>query len=298
MFRVADRGELFNLSVSGVETGPTMVNIRTLDPQSSPSAAFGSQLRSSREAHGWSQDQLAERMEYSGTYVSAVETARKSPTLKFAKSADAALGTGQTLELMWWGVKRSALPGFPEHAAQETRATKIRIFEPTIIPGLLQTREYAAAHATANVQRGAITREQADERLRFLATRQRLHLRTSPPFIHAVIDESAIRRRIGGSEVTAAQLDHLVAMAAQPHVILQITPFSLHEPIPFGAFVTLLTFPDRSVAGYTESADRGFVIRETTTVADWERAYDRLQADALPRTESLALIRKAREELT
>lgn len=158
------------------------MNRKELDPAKSPRHAFGSQLRSSREALGLTQDQCGDRMGYSGTYISAVEVGRKSPTLKFAKAADRALGTGQTLELMWWGIKRSALPGFLEHAAHEARAAEIRVFEPSIIPGLLQTPEYAAAHATAGVKRGVITQEQAEERLTFLAARQRLHSRAVPPW--------------------------------------------------------------------------------------------------------------------
>jgi hypothetical protein len=236
-------------------------------------------------------------MGYSGTYVSAVEVARKSPTLKFARAADGALGSGQTHELMWWGMKRSSLPGFLEHAAHEAKAEEIRVFEPTIIPGLLQTAEYATAHATASVKRGVITQEQADERLTFLATRQRLHARPAPPFVHAVIDESGIRRAIGGAGIMARQLDHLVHMAERPHVLLQIVPFSLPEPVPFSGLVTLLTFRDRAVEGYTESAERGFVIRESETVVQWERAYDRLQAEALSTAASLALIRDAREDM-
>ncbi|MFJ6212127.1 Scr1 family TA system antitoxin-like transcriptional regulator [Streptomyces sp. NPDC092296] len=273
------------------------MNRKKLDPARSPRDAFGSQLRSSREAAGLTQDELAARMEYSGTYISAVEVARKSPTLKFARAADRALGPGQTLELMWWGVKRSALPGFPEHAAQEARAAEIRVFEPSVIPGLLQTPGYAAAHAAAGVKRGAITQEQADERLTFLAARQRLHARSAPPLVHVVLDESGIRRATGGAAVMAAQLDHLAQMAERPHVVLQIAPFTLTEPIPFSGFITLLTFPDRSVAGYTESAERGFVIRDAETVTSWERTYDRLQVEALSMTASLALIRDVRKDL-
>ncbi|MEV7783016.1 helix-turn-helix transcriptional regulator [Kitasatospora sp. NPDC088351] len=274
------------------------MNRKELDPAKSPRAAFGSQLRSSREALGLTQDQLAARMEYSGTYISAVEVARKSPGLKFARAADQAMGTGQTLELMWWGVKRSALPGFPEHAAQEARATEIRVFEPSIIPGLLQVPEYAAVHADAGVRRGVITQDQAHDRLTFLAARQRMHKRTKPPLLHAVIDESGIRRATGGAAVMADQLDHLIAMAERPHVVLQIAPFALIEPLPFSGFITLLTFPDRSVAGYTESAERGFVIRDAETVTSWERAYDRLQVEALSMAASLALIRDVRKDLT
>lgn len=96
----------------------------------------------------------------------------------------------------------------------------------------------------------------------------------------------------------ARQLGHLVDMAERPRVMLQVLPFELAEPAPFASFVTLLTFPDRSVEGYTESAERGYVIRDAETVTTWERAYDRLQAQALPMDASLALIRNVREDLT
>ncbi|WP_043464268.1 helix-turn-helix transcriptional regulator [Kitasatospora sp. MBT66] len=274
------------------------MNRKKLDPAKSAAAAFGAQLRSSRDAANLTQDGLGIVIGYSSTYISAIEVGRRSPSLKFAKAADRALDTGQTLELMWWGVKRSALPGFPEHAAQEARSTKIRVFEPSIIPGLLQTPAYAAAHASASVRRGSITQPEADERLTFLAARQKLLKRAKAPLMHAVIDESGIRRRTGGIEVMRAQLDHLVTMAARPHVVLQVAPFSLIDPVPFSGFVTLLTFADRTVNGYTESADRGFVIRDPDTVASWERAYDRLQVEALSMTATLDLIRETRRDLT
>lgn len=85
-------------------------------------------------------------------------------------------------------------------------------------------------------------------------------------------------------------------MAEVPHVVLQVVPFALAEPVPFSGLVTLLTLPDRSVEGYTESAERGFVVRDTEAVASWERAYDRLQVEALSTAASLALIRNARED--
>ena len=68
-----------------------------------------------------------------------------------------------------------------------------------------------------------------------------------------------------------AQLDHLVVMARRPHVIVQVAPFGLAEFVPFRAFVTLLTFADRSVFGYTESAEEGNVVRHDETVRAWEK---------------------------
>ncbi|MGW2251173.1 helix-turn-helix domain-containing protein [Kitasatospora sp. NPDC001660] len=274
------------------------MNRKELDPTSSPREAFGALLRSSREAVGWTQDDLAEAMKYSDSYISAVETGRKSTSRDFVRAADKALGTGQTLELMWVGMRRKGfLEGFPEHAAQEARASEIRIYEPNLIPGLLQTKAYASAIEAAAVQRGSSAPDQADERVKFLLTRQRLLKRAVPPVIHAVIDESGLYRQVGGAATMCAQLDHLAEMAAKPYVILQVAPFSLAEHAPFWSFVTLLTFADRSVVGYTESADQGFVVREDGTVRAWERAYDRLQVEALTRAATLDLIRKARKEL-
>ncbi|MGK4582579.1 helix-turn-helix domain-containing protein [Kitasatospora sp. HPMI-4] len=275
------------------------MNRRELDPKSSPRAAFGAQLRSSREARDWTQGELGERMGgYSDSYISAVETGRKSTSRDFARAADKAFGTGQTLELMWIGLRRKGfIEGFPEHAAQEARAAEIRIFEPNMVPGLLQTRAYATALEAAAVQRGSTTPDQAEERVKFLATRQRLLKRPTPPLIHAVMDESVIRRPVGGLETMHAQLDHLAELAGRPHVLLQVAPYALAEHAPFRSVITLLTFADRSVVGYTESAEQGYVVRKDETVRDWERAYDRLQVEALTRAASLDLIRKARKEL-
>nr|WP_223243469.1 helix-turn-helix transcriptional regulator [Streptomyces sp. CBMA123] len=255
-------------------------------------------LRSSREARGWTQQELAVAMGYSDSYISAVETGRKSTSRDFVRAADKALGTGQTLELVWVGMrKKGFLEGFPEHAAQEARASGIRIFDPNLIPGLFQTKAYAAAREMAAVQRGSSTQDQADERVRFLVARQRLFKRAEPPVIHAVIDESGIRRPIGGAATMRAQLDHLAEVASNPNVILQVAPFGLAEHSPFRAVVTLLTFADRSVVGYTESAEQGFVVREDRTVRAWEKAYDRLRVEALNSGATLDLIRRARKEL-
>ncbi|MEU9047084.1 MULTISPECIES: helix-turn-helix transcriptional regulator [unclassified Kitasatospora] len=274
------------------------MNRRELDPTSSPRESFGALLRSSREALGWTQQDLAAAMGYSDSYISAVETGRKSTSRAFVRAADKALGTGQTLELMWLGMRRKGfLEGFPEHAAQEARASEIRIYEPNLVPGLFQTKAYASAIEAAAVQRGSSTPDQAEERVKFLMKRQGLLKRAKPPVIHAVIDESCIRRPVGGAATMRSQLDHLVEMVMKPHVIFQVAPFAMAEHAPFRAFVTLLTFADRSVVGYTESADHGFVVREDKTVREWETAYHRLQVEALTRAASLDLIRKAREEL-
>lgn len=275
------------------------MNRKDLDPLSSPKASFGAQLRRLREARKLSQSGLGELINYSDTHVSAVETALKSPTLKFVQAVDAALDSGGTLEIVWWHLKASALlAGFPEYAEHEAGAAEIKVFELGVIPGLLQTPAYAAADASGYVQRGKITQAQAEERVAFLATRQRLLHRKPPPIFQAVLDESCIRRLVGGPAVMIEQLEHLETLSRQPHVIIQVAPYTLGEQRPFSSHVNLLMLPDGTMLGYEETLQRAFLERDRKTVTELRRDYDRLQVDALSQADSVALIRKVRKELT
>lgn len=182
-----------------------MVNRKQLDPDD-PDASFGLQLRQARDARGWTQDELSGRMGCSGTHISAVETGRRSPTPRFARSADRALGTGDKFSRMVQAMKDlTMLEGFPEYVGYEGRAVEIRLYQVGIIPGLLQTPEYARVLADSAVRRGAITPEQADERVSFLAERQAALVRPKPPMLFVTMDESCICRPVGGSAVMNAQ---------------------------------------------------------------------------------------------
>ncbi|MEO3977606.1 helix-turn-helix transcriptional regulator [Streptomyces sp. CAU 1734] len=279
-----------------------MVNIKELRPESSPEAAFGARLRSSREAHNWTQDELAARMGYSGRHISGVETGRKPPTLRFSRSADVVFGleeTSDTFERAWREIRHGALlEGFPEYVGYEGRAVEIRLFEVGVIPGPLQTREYAAAIEASHVKRGFSTPEQADERVSFLIERQASLTKPVPPLVIAVLDESCIRRWVGGPRVMEEQLRHLAEFAEQPNTSLQIAPFSMGERRPFNRLVNLLTLADRSVVAYVESQSQGYLDRELTSVVPLVRAYHQLQTEAPSQAESVAMINQVRKGTT
>ncbi|MFF5721972.1 Scr1 family TA system antitoxin-like transcriptional regulator [[Kitasatospora] papulosa] len=270
------------------------MNRKELNPGSSPHAAYGARLRRSREARGWKQEDLAARMEYSSTHVSAVETGRKLPTLRFSRSTDLALGVGDTkdsFEREWAEIRNgSLLEGFPEYVGYEGRAVEIRLFEIGLVPGLLQTPQYARALAQSEVQRGAITPEQADERVSFLAVRQSALTRRKPPMMLVVMDESCLRHQVGGVEVMAVQLQRLVDFAAMPNTVLQVSPFDVGARRAFNLPVNLLTMADRSTVGYAESQAQGHLDRETTRVLSMLTAYHHLQAEALSQAASVAMI--------
>lgn len=272
------------------------MNRKELDPEMSAAARFGERLRRLRDERGWTQDELAVRMGCSGSHISAVETGRRSPTSRFSTSADRALGTGDQLERQGRAVRNTAiLDGFPEYAAHETRAAEIRLFELGIVPGLLQTPEYAAAIATGAVRRGAITEQQAEERLTLLARRQASLERTPAPLVYAVLDESCIRRPVGGPGVMAAQLERLVAFAELPTTVLQVAPYELGERRAFDLPVLLLTLADRSLIVYAESAMQGQLDRDTGVVLRMLTAYHQLQAEARSQAESVAMIEQLRK---
>ncbi|KOT89480.1 DNA-binding protein [Streptomyces sp. NRRL F-5755] len=275
------------------------MNRKELRPGSSPQAAFGAHLRGLREGRGWTQEDLAGHMGYSSVHISAVETGRKPPTLPFSRSADRAfglVGAANTFEREFREIKHgSLLEGFPEYVGYEARAVEIRLYNIGIIPGLLQTSEYARVLANSAVRRGAITPQQADERVAFLAERQAALERPRPPMVFVAIDESCIRRQVGGSAVMDAQLTRLVEFADLPNTLLQVAPYEIGERRTFDLPVNLLTLPDRSLIYYAESQAQGNLDRESASVVPVLTAYHQLQAEALSQAASVAMIEQVRK---
>ncbi|MER7701854.1 helix-turn-helix transcriptional regulator [Kitasatospora sp. NPDC097605] len=275
------------------------MDVLEVDAMSSPAVRFGQELARLRRSRGWSQVALAKRMGYSNTLVSYVERAKRPPTMNFAVKADQVFETGGTFYELWRRhTKASLLEGFPEFADGEARCRRLRGFALTIVNGLFQVQEYAEALAYAAVQRGAITQSEAEQRVEFMLARQRVLDRRKPPLVHVALDEDCLVRRIGGRAVMLKQLDRIVELAARPNITIQVAPFSLGENLPFTMPVTLLDLPDGSVVGYAESHARGYLERRREIVSGWEREYDQLVVEALPKAASLALIHKARRELT
>ncbi|WP_299529193.1 helix-turn-helix transcriptional regulator [uncultured Streptomyces sp.] len=276
-----------------------MVNRKELNPGASPRAAYGARFRRFREERGWSQEALAGKLTYSSQHVSAVETSRKPPSLPFSREIDRAFGTAETTESFereWREMRNgSLLEGFPEYVAYEGRAVELRLYNVGIIPGLLQTPEYAQVLADSAVRRGTITSQQAEERVAFLAERQAALVRPRPPMLFVTMDESCIRRRVGGEAVMEGQLARLAEIAELPHTLLQVAPYDIGERRTFDLPVNLLTMSDRSVVCYAESQAQGHLDREATSVLPMLTAYHQLQAESLSQAASVALINQLRK---
>ncbi|UNZ02130.1 hypothetical protein SRIMHP_40995 (plasmid) [Streptomyces rimosus subsp. rimosus] len=252
-----------------------------------------------REGRGWTQDSLAERMGYSSVHISAVETGRKPSTLRFSRSADRAFGLegkADTFESEFREVRHgSLLEGFPEYVAHEGRAIEVRLYEVGVIPGLLQTVEYAATLEADAVRREMTTAEQAQERVALVPRRQAALVRNPSPLLHAVLDESCVRRPMGDAAVMDDQLARLLKFAEMPNTVLQVAPFSMGARRPFSLPVTVLTMADRSIMSYAESAQRGHLERDSASVTLILKAYHQLQAEALSQAASTAMIEELRK---
>nr|EIF90220.1 DNA-binding protein [Streptomyces tsukubensis NRRL18488] len=187
------------------------------------------------------------------------------------------------------------LEGFPEFVGYESRAVEIRLYEIGIVPGLLQTPEYARVLVDAAVQRGSITPELAEERISFLTERQTALIRPRPPMVIVVMDESCIHRQVGGPAIMGAQLDRLVQFAEAPNSMVQIAPYAIGERRPFNYPLTVLTLQDRSVVAYAESQTQGHFDRHAPSVLPQLTAYHQLQAVSASQAESVAMINEVRK---
>lgn len=257
-------------------------------------AYFGREVRCFREHLGMTQLQLADQAGYERAYVSKVEGGKLLGSLQFAQSCDRIFGTPGVFVRLRERVSERGHPGwFIPYVTIEREATCILDCSPVIIPGILQTREYATA-----VFRQAHPREDAEAiaaRVEARLARRAVLTRPEPPLLWVVIHEAALRTVIGGPDVMAAQLDSVLEAADSPHVTIQVLPYA--QGLPAGASLFILVTPEVGpTLLYSEAMTGGHVEDSVAAVAEAQDRYDRLRAAALPPQESLAFIREVMEE--
>ena len=267
----------------------------------SPLAVFSSELRHYRTRAQLSQDQLGEKIQYSGKTVAAVENGHRRPTEDFASRCDAALGTGGALtrlrELLRDQMQQQAWPvWFRDWPAIEREADALHSWEPAVIPGLLQTGDYARAILTAALPDEPA--ERIEEHVEARLQRQEIFQRKDAPLFCAVMDESVLRRPVGSREIMAAQLDQLLAAAARNRTTVLIVPASAGAHIGLSGAFAVAQFHEAASVSYLDTAAQGQITSDPATVRRCVRACDRLQAESLPPRVSAGLISEVRNEWT
>ena len=196
---------------------------RGRDGQVSALALFSGELRQARSRAGLTQDQLAEKLAYSTSLVAHVETGSRAPSLDFAARADEALGTGGLLTRLQPFVRAEAYPAwFRDWVEIEREATSLRWFEPLLVPGLLQTEDYARAVLAA--AHPAAPEGEVDRLVIARMDRQAILARADPPLMWVIVDEGVLTRPLGGAGVMRDQIGRLIAAAHQPKIVLQVLP--------------------------------------------------------------------------
>ncbi|SCE71345.1 DNA-binding transcriptional regulator, XRE-family HTH domain [Micromonospora viridifaciens] len=247
-------------------------------------------LKAARAGADVSQEGLATLIKWSPSTVAAIETGRRRPTMEFALAADQALGTGGLLANLLEAADRERGPSwFVPWRGYEQQATRLRAFEACLVPGLLQTEDYArAVISTGGLHPPAVV----DELVAVRMERQQLLQRDRPPHCVFLLDETAVRRPVGGPAVLDAQLGRLLEVAELSAVRLHVIPLAVGEHAGLGGGFVLAELPDGERVLYLENAARGHVVDDPETIGLIERKWDSLLGEALSTGASLDLIRK------
>ncbi|WTW93710.1 helix-turn-helix domain-containing protein [Streptomycetaceae bacterium NBC_01309] len=269
---------------------------KDLDP-SHGRGLYGSELRRYRLEAGLTLDALATELRYSKGHLSDIERAVKPVPRGLSELLDAFFKTDGHFLRLWPAARRDGHAHPDKYAAfmtHEEKAKRLAEYAAHVIPGLLQTADYARALLRAFKPRAGDD-EIEDLVAGRLARQARLH-GDEPPSYWVILDEAVIRRPIGGSAVMVAQLEALLPLVEGKFTRIQVLPYNRGAHPALGGSLTLLTLPDRSTVAYLEGSDSGQLIEDPDDVAARQETYDHLRAYALSPGESAAMITTAIEE--
>lgn len=272
---------------------------RNLDGTRDPWAFFGSELRRVRNEAGMTLEQLGQKLSFSGDMVGKIETCERVPAPKFAEGCDAVFShlNGHFVRILELARRsgRGSPVWFRPWIENEQEATSLHWWEPLLIPGLLQTADYARALFRA-WQSAGTTDEDIEELVSARLERQGILDRDGPPEFVAVLDESVLHRMIGSREIMREQSRHLVEMSERPGVTIQVVPGDVGAHTGLGGAFIIAGFDGAPSNLYAETAVEGQTIEKPALVGKAMLAFDRLRAEALPQGASRELTRKVAEE--
>ncbi|MFD5725217.1 MULTISPECIES: helix-turn-helix domain-containing protein [unclassified Streptomyces] len=268
---------------------------KELDPASSPRALLGAELRHRRDRAGLSQAELGELLYVSGSFIGWLEDGSRRMQMDQALRLDDILNADGFFKRNCAALEKSKYPDhFAEAAEAEARATEIKEYAPQLIPGLLQTEAYAQAVFRSGLPTAA---ESTIEEL-VAARLERTQILTDPttPLLWAVLDESVLRRRVGGPDVMAAALRHIAGLMRRHRVIVQVLPFDAGAHMALEGSLKLMAFCDAPPLAYLQALGTGQLQDDPATVRQYELTYDLVVASALSPAASLALIESVAED--
>ncbi|MFF7023927.1 helix-turn-helix domain-containing protein [Streptomyces klenkii] len=269
---------------------------------------LGQELRKLRELKGMTAEEVAERLLVSQSKISRLENGRRSISQRDVRDLCGVYGVEdhRIVDSLMQMAKESRQQGwwhafgdipYSVYIGLETDAASLRVYEASLVPGLLQTPNYASAvtegswpeATTADIERRVQVRMRRQERI----TEPENPLR-----LWAVIDESALRRIVGNREIMAEQMRQLVQFSLEPHITVQVLPYDVGaHPGMYGKF-SILEFNDPQDAStvYLEGITSDLYLEKPNDVQTYSVMYEHLRMQALNAEHSRQFIDRVAEE--
>ncbi|MFE2019404.1 helix-turn-helix domain-containing protein [Streptomyces sp. NPDC059499] len=254
---------------------------------------LGQELRRLREIKGMTAEEVAERLLVSQSKISRLENGRRSISQRDVRDlcgvyevedhriVDSLMQMAKDSRQQGWWHAFGDIP-YSVYIGLETDAESLRVYEPQVVPGLLQTRQYAEALITGALPEAPPT--DIEKRVNVRARRQdRINAPEHPLRLWAVIDESALRRLVGGKQVMIEQLEHLIEQSQLPHVTVQVLPFEMGAHPGINGQYAILEFPDAADSSvvYIEGVTSDLYLEKANDVQRYSVMYEHLRAQAL-----------------
>ena len=287
---------------------------RSSNPEQNPTLRarrLALELLRRREAAGLTREEAARQLEWSTSTIFRIETGRSRPQPGNVRVLLELYGVSgperdglirlarEARQPGWWHSFRDVLPNpYEVFIGLEAGAASIRNFEPVVVPGLLQTEEYARQMSRGGPRE--LDRDDIERRVQVRMERQRILPREDRPRLWAVIDEAVIRRIVGDLEVMREQLRHLIDSAEQGKTTLQVVPFSAGAHAGTTGPFIILDFPEPTdpAVVYVETLAGDLYLEERADVDRYTLAFDRLLAAALHPDDSMRLVQQAADAMT
>ncbi|MFF5360919.1 helix-turn-helix domain-containing protein [Streptomyces scabiei] len=263
---------------------------------------LGQELRRLRELKGMTAEEVAERLLVSQSKISRLENGRRSISQRDVRDlcgvyevedqrvVDSLMQMAKDSRQQGWWHAFGDVP-YSVYIGLETDAASLRVYDPQVVPGLLQTRPYAEALIAGALPE--TTAADIEKRVQVRLRRQeRISAPESPLRLWTVLDESALRRVVGNRSLMREQLEHLVEQSQLPHVTVQVIPFDMGAHPGLNGQYAILEFPDASDSSvvYIEGVTSDLYLEKPADVQKYSVMYEHLRAQALNVEQSRQLI--------
>ncbi|MFB9799011.1 helix-turn-helix domain-containing protein [Streptomonospora salina] len=251
---------------------------------------FGDELRKSRSSAGMTQRDLGSKVGLSHGMVGAIERAQRRPQKEQVEDFDTILATGGVLSQIWdeltteWNVPA----GFRDVLHLEQRSRQIREFNAQMLPGILQTPDYARALIRA--RKITASKEEVDHLVETRVGRLAKLREGSLPLLWCVVRQAALTPNLGDSAIVRGQLAHLIKLGTEGTARIQIIPDSAPAPAALCEAFRVMTLDGANTIGYVEHALGGEVKALPQQVEDLITFFETLLSEALSPSASLELI--------